>query len=257
MTKIKYEEDDIWHKYSYGKPAEIVQWLLTQLGVTEFEDRVDKPKDYGKSSKFDQEEIVETLADIDFEDTDMKEYGKIYVPTPCLTEQCHVHFAFHGSGCADLDKRQSQYNHFAASNNVIMVYPRTSAIWDNYGDVDPDNYMNRDGVYPRIMMAMLARLGEGCPEEEQPSDDGAGGEEPPSPPPVVDEPCLDDEQKEALRTGLTTYGTSLQGFFDAAQAEPWTENYMHATADDLRTICLGAGLPEADQFYCLIGLDTY
>ena len=74
-----------------------------------------------------------------------------------------------------------------------MVYPRTSAIWDNYGDVDPDNYMNRDGVYPRIMMAMLARLGEGCPEEEQPSDDGAGGEEPPSPPPVVDEPCLDDE----------------------------------------------------------------
>ena len=53
-----------------------------------------------------------------------------------------------------------------------MVYPRTSAIWDNYGDVDPDNYMYQDGVYPRIIMAMLERLGEGCPEEDPDDDDG-------------------------------------------------------------------------------------
>ena len=69
-----------------------------------------------------------------------------------------------------------------------MVYPRTRAAWDSAGDIDPDNYMNRDGVYPRIIMAMLARLGEGCPAEDADGGDegGTGGE------PAMNCPRLDD-----------------------------------------------------------------
>ena len=69
-----------------------------------------------------------------------------------------------------------------------MVYPRTRAIWDNYGEVDPDNYMNQNGVYPRIIMAMLARLGEGCPAPVVDGGDGGGtGGEPATPCPRLDD----------------------------------------------------------------------
>ena len=102
----------------------------------------------------------------------MKDWGKIYIPNSCLEAEaeCHVHFAFHGAGCQALDGKRSQYNHFAAKNNVIMVYPRSHAAWDNDGEID-DNYMTEDGPYPRIIMGMLERLGEGCPTEEEEPDD--------------------------------------------------------------------------------------
>ena len=51
-----------------------------------------------------------------------------------------------------------------------MVYPRSHAAWDNDGEID-DNYMTEDGPYPRIIMGMLERLGEGCPTEEEEPDD--------------------------------------------------------------------------------------
>lgn len=177
---IEYEELNTRHYYTFGKPAEIVEYLLSKLGVTEFEDNVWNTWDYGESMKFDQEELVNSMTGlgVDFEDTEMKDWGKIYVPDDCAEEgaMCHVHFAFHDDNEKSLESKRSQYNNFAAKNNVIMVYPRTDAIWDNYGEIDEDNYMNRDGVYPQIVKAMIERLGEGCPVDV--------------PEPVV--PCLDD-----------------------------------------------------------------
>ena len=84
--EVKYEELNTGHSYPHGKPAEIVQWLLTELGVTEFEDAESDPSDHGESMKFDQEEIVNTLGDVEWDDTDMKDWGKIYVPDSCIDE---------------------------------------------------------------------------------------------------------------------------------------------------------------------------
>jgi len=137
----------------------------------------------------------------------MKDFGKIYIPNSCLEAEaeCHVHFAFHGERDWHLENRKTQYNHFAAKNNIIMVYPKTYAAWDNDGDIDEDNYMTRDGLYPKIIMGMLERLGEGCPtEEEEEEDDEDGGEE--GGEQEESDDCLDDDQKEALRFGLTSYG---------------------------------------------------
>ena len=107
------------------------------------------------------------------------------MPDACLEEdmlgKCHVHFAFHGEGEQSLATRKTKYNHFAASNNIIMVYPRSYAAWDYKGEIDEDNYMTKDGVYPRVIMAMIERLGEGCPAEP----------EPPEPEPEHD-CCLDE-----------------------------------------------------------------
>jgi poly(3-hydroxybutyrate) depolymerase len=91
----------------------------------------------------------------------MKEYGNIYVPDECLTEQCHVHFAFHGRGGSDMSVRHKAYNNFAARNKMVVIYPRSGLIWNHDGRADEGgDHMTKDGMYPRIMMAMLDRLTE-------------------------------------------------------------------------------------------------
>jgi len=91
----------------------------------------------------------------------MHDYGNIYVPDECLTEQCHIHFAFHGRGQNDLSTERRAYNNLAARNKIVVVYPRSALIWNHDGRTDEDSdHMTKDGMYPRIVMAMLNRLTE-------------------------------------------------------------------------------------------------
>ena len=68
-----------------------------------------------------------------------------------------------------------------------MVYP-DSECWDNHGSVDEDNFMTKDGLYPRTFMNMIERLtteceGDQCtlpdrPERpERPEGEGRGDRE--------------------------------------------------------------------------------
>jgi len=66
-------------------------------------------------------------------------------------------------------------NNFAAANNIIMVYPKSGASWDAYGELDADNYANQLGAYPQFVMEMLAIL-ESCPEPEEEEIDIDAGE---------------------------------------------------------------------------------
>ena len=52
-------------------------------------------------------------------------------------------------------------NEFASTNKIIMVYP-DSECWDNHGSVDEDNFMTKDGLYPRTFMNMIDRLTTEC-----------------------------------------------------------------------------------------------
>ena len=53
--------------------------------------------------------------------------GKVYVPDACYENvKCRVHLAFHDcTGTADELAMYSEYNNFAASNNIIIVYPES------------------------------------------------------------------------------------------------------------------------------------
>ena len=176
----------------------------------------------------------------------MESYGNIYVPNACKEEDanCHVHFAFHGTDGIDIGTKKNKYNHFAATNNVVMVYPRSNAYpaWDIFGIIDPDNFANKEGIYPRLIMAMLERLSQGCPEL----------------PPEPKSECLGYDEKEQLRTAITEFGQRLQDFMDDAASQEWTELFFIATGADLLKICNYEGEGAEDlEISCLQGLDLY
>lgn len=81
---IKYEEVDRAHSRDPGKLGEVMQWLMTKLGfVTEFEDEVETPEDFGTRFEFSQKEIVESIG-LNFRKVRINQYGRIYVPDSCL-----------------------------------------------------------------------------------------------------------------------------------------------------------------------------
>ena len=172
-ANVEFEELDKKHKITYGKPAEIVEWLLTTLGFeSTFASAVSDPFDYGTQQNFDQEEIVTSIG-LDNDDVKMKQTGKIYIPDECMEDEwwgtCHVHFAFQGKKGGPLHTNKSQLNHFAAENKIIMVYPQSSAKWDPEGEFDDDDNMIQDSFYPQVVMEMLNRLvdcGELCLDED-------------------------------------------------------------------------------------------
>ena len=62
-------------------------------------------------------------------------------------------------------------NEFASTNKIIMVYP-ASECWDNHGKVDKENFLTKEGLYPRTFMNMIDRLtsdcsGSDCPELQE------------------------------------------------------------------------------------------
>lgn len=144
---INYLEQD---ELTWGLPAEMVQWLLENLGYeTSFVDPVDKPKDYGAMYTFDQWEIAGSIP-VDFDQMQMQQNGKIYIPDQCLEEEfsgrCHAHVAFYDSDGKNKAKKWHQLNHFAAVNNIIMVYPHSEVAWDVFGELDED-YATQNGDY--------------------------------------------------------------------------------------------------------------
>lgn len=161
-TTINDTVEDGTHCIQEGKPAEIIQWLYTSMGVaTEFEDAVDRAADFGSAYRFDQLEIATDLG-LDAEANGIRDCGYVYVPDTCVeegAEACHVHFAFHGE---DGGRLKNHYNAFAAANNIIMVYPKSSAAWDVEGLIDENNFANQNGAYPQLIMSMIDTLVE-CP----------------------------------------------------------------------------------------------
>jgi len=79
-----------------------------------------------------------------------------------------------------------------------MVYPRSRNTWNNDNSLGDENHNTKNGIYPRVVMAMIDRLAEGCTADEE-------------------DVCLSDEQKNELRLALTDLGSNLKGRFDYAQ----------------------------------------
>jgi len=125
------------------------------------------------------------------------DFGRIYVPNACQQSKCHVHFALHGGGRVNQEAKNPEYNRIAADNNIIMIYPQSLVGWNLMNKLGDENYNTQDEMYPRLMMAMINRLAEGCPAEDE-------------------DVCLSDSQKSNLRSGLTELGSTLQSRFDTA-----------------------------------------
>lgn len=100
----------------------------------------------------------------------MSDVGYVYVPRSCLQGSlCKVHVVFHGCQQAaesvdDAVYRRAGYNNWAASNNIIVLYPQLIATrsnpdgcWDWWG-YDSAYYYSKQGPQMVAVMAMIKRL---------------------------------------------------------------------------------------------------
>ena len=82
----------------------------------------------------------------------------VYIPDTCYFTSCRIHVALHGCGgdafgFADY----SEYNEFAANNDLIVLYP-DSDCQNMLGIVGGDKWLTKDGIYPKALQAMISRL---------------------------------------------------------------------------------------------------
>ncbi len=112
--------------------------------------------------------------------------GWAYVPQACQaggTQTCRLHVVLHGckQNITDVQQkyvRNTGYNRWADSNNMVMLYPQTStaatnSCWDWWG-YDNANYAKKSGPQMAAIKAMVDRISS-----------GTGVVTPPNPDPVA------------------------------------------------------------------------
>jgi hypothetical protein len=145
--------------------------LLRHLYPEDFKPASDDPHRDGTLVAFDQSEFFHSPD----ESTNLHGVGYLYVPASCVAGQCRLHVAFHGcnqnaDSVHDDFIRDTGYNRWAASNNIVVLYPQTKAsaanpnrCWDFWG-YSGSNYYNQSGPQMRAVRAMVDRLIRSSPQ---------------------------------------------------------------------------------------------
>nr|WP_088958985.1 hypothetical protein [Variovorax sp. HW608] len=96
--------------------------------------------------------------------------GWIYVPQSCNSSSCRVHVVLHGckqnySDIGDKYVRDTGYNRWADTNNIILIYPQTSTAATNscfdWWGYDNANYAKKSGPQMAAIKAMVDRVTSG------------------------------------------------------------------------------------------------
>jgi Esterase PHB depolymerase len=139
--------------------------LLRHLYPEDFRPASDDPHRDGTLVAFDQSEFFGSTN----ESTSLHGVGYLYVPASCAAEQCRLHVAFHGcnqnaDSVHDDFIRDAGYNRWAASNNIVVMYPQMKAsaanpnrCWDFWG-YSGSSYYTRNGPQMRAVRAMIDHL---------------------------------------------------------------------------------------------------
>jgi len=151
VTNLSYVSEDVGHDFGYGKMVPGLKQMFVDLGyatdMDDFNDLEYDFKDFGTWKRFDQRDFVgidSTNSDGEawrWKETQWGKYGKVYIPTACESTTCKVHIAFHGctSNAADI-AWYSDYNEFAANNELIVIYPNTYC-WGEDNMIDDPEYL--------------------------------------------------------------------------------------------------------------------
>jgi poly(3-hydroxybutyrate) depolymerase len=96
-------------------------------------------------------------SDLDWDDHDWFDKGKVYIPWSCYEKTCKVHVAFHGCWSnADDFVDYSRYRKLASTNDMIVVYPNSYCWGDDVSG--EESYITRDGLHAKAILAMICRL---------------------------------------------------------------------------------------------------
>jgi hypothetical protein len=144
---------------------EAAEMLMRHLYPDAFKPASDDPHRDGTLVAFDQSEFF-NAADAS---VSLHGVGYLYVPASCAAEPCRVHIAFHGckqnvDSVYDDFIRDAGYGRWAASNNIVILYPQATAsaanpnrCWDFWG-YSGSNYYDQNGPQMRAVKAMIDRL---------------------------------------------------------------------------------------------------
>jgi hypothetical protein len=145
---------------------EAAEALLRHLHPGSFREPSDDPHRDGTLIAFDQTEFFASRDDV----IGMHRLGFAYFPKRCSEEECRLHVAFHGCQ-QDVDSvhddfiRDGGYNRWAASNNIVVLYPQVSRsaanpnrCWDFWGYTDRSSYYGQSGPQMQAVKAMVDRL---------------------------------------------------------------------------------------------------
>jgi len=165
-------DDPFINNCDYDAAGQLLQWIYGEL----------QPKNTGQLGgsfiNFDQGEFIDHAAD-----HGMAPDGWLYVPASCSNnESCKLHVVFHGckqyetyrypspSGQATFGTtyvRNTGYNKWADTNNMIVLYPQATAsgpnpngCWDWWGYDDP-NYAVKTGRQMATVKHMIDRIASG------------------------------------------------------------------------------------------------
>ena len=139
--------------------------LLRRLLAADLKPPSDDAHRDGALIAFDQTEFFDSRD----AGTSLSGVGYVYVPARCGPEPCRLHVAFHGckqnvGSVHDDFIRDGGYNRWAASNNLVVLYPQTTdsaanpnMCWDFWGYAGPDYYA-RTARQMRAVKAMIDRL---------------------------------------------------------------------------------------------------
>jgi poly(3-hydroxybutyrate) depolymerase len=108
--------------------------------------------------------------------------GWAYIPQACSSgSQCRVHVVLHGCKQNENDVQQQYvkntgYNRWADTNNIVMLYPQTSlaatnSCWDWWG-YDSANYAKKSGPQMAAIKAMVDQVSSGTPASALPAPTG-------------------------------------------------------------------------------------
>ena len=108
--------------------------------------------------------------------------GWAYIPQSCSAgTQCRLHVVLHGCKQNESDVQQQYvkntgYNRWADTNNMVMLYPQTSlaatnSCWDWWG-YDSANYAKKSGPQMAAIKAMVDQLSSGTPASTLPAPTG-------------------------------------------------------------------------------------
>jgi poly(3-hydroxybutyrate) depolymerase len=108
--------------------------------------------------------------------------GWAYIPAACTSgAQCKLHVVLHGCKQNENDVQQQYvkntgYNRWADTNNIVMLYPQTSvaatnSCWDWWG-YDSANYAKKSGPQMAAIKAMVDQVSSGAPVSTLPAPTG-------------------------------------------------------------------------------------
>ena len=144
---------------------EAAEMLLRHLYPRSFKPASDDPHRDGTLLAFDQSEFF-NAAD---ESVSLHGVGYLYIPASCAAEPCRLHVAFHGCN-QNVDSvyddfiRDAGYNRWAASNNIVVLYPqtrlrrRTQTAAGISGATADRTTTTQSGPQMRAVRAMIDRL---------------------------------------------------------------------------------------------------